>query len=330
MTFARSYAALVSILLGVLLTLGACGSTDDTSAATTGSDTSGAQVADAGANSDGTATTDVGATDAGPPDAGSAKATPATPIAYSAGSACPTLNKGANAFWSWGKTRQVDLYLPTNTKDAGLLFLWHGLGGSKENFGAGMNAQGLANALQAVVVVPQGGLKFTGWGWGTMEDSTEDAALFDDLLTCVDTQFDIDNKRVWSMGFSAGALWTSWLILHRSTFIASAVAWSGGTGANSNLYKKPKRKIPALLAWGGPKDQAMMQFETTTLTMAKHLRADGHFVATCNHGLGHTIPSSGLTWAIDFLKRHPWGVETSDLATDAAVQKLYPTYCSFQ
>lgn len=324
-SFSRSPWVL-ALSLATILT--ACGSEDGAGVVGGGDDIGVADVA----SIDGAGTQDAGATaDAGATvDAGPKGPTPAKPISYSAGSACPKLVKGENTFWSWGIDRKVDIYLPKNTNDAGLLFLWHGLGGSKENFGKGMNAQGLANALQAVVAVPQGGVKFTGWGWGNEDEATEDAALFDDLLTCIDGQFDIDNARVWSMGFSAGALWTSWLAMHRSTFLASAVAWSGGTGENSNKYKTPKRKIPMLLAWGGPNDNAGMKFQQTTLTMAKNLRKDGHFVTTCDHGLGHTIPQNGLTWAIDFLQRHTFTVENSDLATDASVQKLYPTYCSYE
>ncbi|MCO4763752.1 MAG: prolyl oligopeptidase family serine peptidase [Myxococcales bacterium] len=283
---------------------------------------------------DGGSTTDANDDGTGAADAGadtSAPAGPPKPVSYSAGQACPTLTAGENKFWSWGLDRMVDIYLPPKPAKANLLFLWHGLGGTKEGFGNFMKAKKLANSLGAIVVVPQGGAKLTGWGWDKSSNATEDAALFDDLLSCIDQQWDIDNSRVWTMGFSAGGLWSSWLTLHRSTYIASAVIWSGGSGTESNKYKTPKRKIPVLMAWGGPEDKAGFAFQETTLRMSSMLRTDGHFVVTCDHNLGHNIPFGWEVWAADFLKRHPWGVTESDLATSAAIQtSMYPKYCTFK
>ncbi len=300
--------------------------------ATVTSDAATSGAADGSGASDGAGAADAGAADSagGATDTGGSSAPTPPPVPnYSGGGACPKLSAGNNKIWSWGETRKVDVYLPATPKGAPLLFLWHGLGDTKENFGKGMNAQGIASALGAVVLVPQGGLKLTGWGWGTNDDATLDVALFDDLLSCVDQQYDIDNERVWSMGFSAGALWTSWLAMHRSTYLSAAVAWSGGAGDSANKYKKPKRKIPVLLAWGGPQDVAGVKFEEMTKHMGASLKSDGHYVVMCNHNLGHTIPQNGLVWAFDFLKRHPWDVGTSPLLGDAEAQKLYPSYCEF-
>ena len=260
-------------------------------------------------------------------DTAPAVPSPPAPVSYSGGGECPKLVAGDNVMWSWGLDRKFNLYLPAEPKGAPLLFLWHGLGDNKENFSAAMNAKAISGALGAVVVVPQGGVKVSGWGWSNPTDATEDAALFDDLLSCLDAQYDIDNRRVWTMGFSSGALWSSWLAMYRSTYLAAVVAWSGGTGTNSNKYKTPKRQVPVLLAWGGSQDQVAINFEQASKQMGAKLKADGHFVVLCNHNKGHTIPGKGLTWGLDFLQRHSWGDPPGKF--DKAGLDLYPGYCEF-
>jgi predicted esterase len=309
-----------------------CGS-EDGGAAGSNSDAAGATDG-ACAGCDGSGEGDTGAdgatsADGSADDTASAGPQPPTPFAYS-GKTCPALNAGKNELWSWGVTRGVDLYLPKQTQGAPLLFLWHGLGDTKENFGPAMGAQSVANALGAIVVVPQSQGKVSGWGWSTPQDAQEDASLFDDLLSCIDAQYDIDNTRVWTMGFSSGALWSSWLIMHRSSFIAAAVIWSGGTGKTANTYTKPKRQMPVLMAWGGQNDNAFFSFDETTKAMSSALQSDGHYVVLCNHGLGHTIPYQWEKWAIPFLKMHTWQTTGhSPLAEASDQQALYPNYCTF-
>lgn len=323
-----SLAALLATALA--LTVAACGSDD----AAAGDDIDAASAADANSSADGVASDgEVG--DAAQGDAAQGDSDvdrkpqpqPPKPFAYT-GKTCPTFQAGPNKLFSWAGTRTFDLYLPSETKGAPLLFLWHGLGDTKENFGLAMGAASLSKKLGAIVVVPQAAGKVTGWGWATSKDWTEDGALFDDLLACVEEQYDIDNSRVWSMGFSSGGLWTTWLVLNRSSFLAAAVVWSGGSSASINVYKSPKRKLPVLVAWGGPEDQALYKFEPMSIAFANGLQGDGHFVLRCNHKLGHTIPGGGLAWASVFLGAHSYStVGHTPLQDDAAALAKFPDYC---
>lgn len=266
-------------------------------------------------------------TTGGESDTASAAEQPPTPFDYT-GKTCPTFAAGGNKLQSFADARTFDLYLPPEPKGAALLFLWHGLGDTKENFGLAFGAQSLAKALGAVVVVPQAKGKATGWGWGKAAESDSDAAFFDDLLACVDAQYDIDNARVSSMGFSSGALWTTWLVLNRGRFLASAVIWSGGTSGSFNVYKTPKRKLPVIVAWGGPKDEALLKFEPMSIALADGLQGDGHFILRCNHKLGHTIPADGLKLARAFLQDHTWhDAGASPWQQDAAALAAIPSYC---
>jgi len=313
-------------LLLIAALLWGCGSDGGTDAATTSGGQDAGTTADAGTSADaGTGGgTDTGVSaDAGKP----AKPEPPKPYAYSGGD-CPKLKAGHNAMFSWDKTRTFDIYLPKKLDNPGLLFMWHGLGDNKANFGQGMGAQFHADTLGAIAVVPQSKGAATGWGWAGDTSAAPDAQLFDDLLTCIDAQYDIDNRRVYTTGFSAGALWSSYLVVKRSTFLAAAVIWSGGTGSTAYPYKTPKRKIPVLASWGGKNDTALIQFEQTTGDMVGKLIKDGHYVIACNHGLGHTIPQGGLQWGLKFLAAHDW-----DSQADSPLKKgdtsAFPDYCVF-
>ncbi len=301
-----------------------CAGTDDGAAADAGSVGVEDAAGDVDGDGDGAAGDPAETVDAGS-DATAEQ--PPAPFDYT-GKTCPTFVAGANKLQSFAEARTFDLYLPPEPKGAALLYLWHGLGDTKENFGKAFGAQALAKALGAIVVVPQAKGKATGWGWGKASESDSDAALFDDLLACVDGQYDIDNARVASMGFSSGGLWTTWLVLNRARFLASAVIWSGGTSGSFNVYKTPKRKLPVIVAWGGPQDEALLKFEPMSIALADGLEGDGHFILRCNHKLGHTIPSDGLKLARAFLQDHTWhDAGASPWQQDPASLAAIPSYC---
>jgi hypothetical protein len=83
-----------------------------------------------------------------------------------------------------------------------------------------------------------------------------------------------------------------------------------------------------LLAWGGTADVYMgvVDFQEMSLAFSDSLRADGHFVAECNHGMGHTIPPGGTTWGHRWLFAHEWGDEGSPFAQGLPAE--FPEYCT--
>ncbi len=318
-------------VLSCLLMTAACSGGDDTGGADN-------PAVDAGTNgTDGTstggdvaATSDAGAS--GAKDAGTTKAGPPKPFKYSGGK-CPKLVVGTNKMFSWDKDRVFDLFAPTTkgNKKPGLLFMWHGLGDNKNNFGKAMGAQFHANELNVYVAVPQGAGSITGWGWTSDNTALADATFFDDMLNCLDDTFDYDNTRVYTTGFSAGALWSSYLVVKRSTFLAAAVLWSGGTGPKVYTYKRPKRKVPVLLNWGGTGDQAgvFVNFDVTTKDMIKNLVKDGHVVLSCNHNGGHTIPPGGPNYGMAYLKKHSWDTLTDSFYKGGDLTG-FPNYCKLE
>lgn len=297
------------------------------------------------------------------------KPEPPTPAPYSGGT-CPTLKEGVNTIKSGGQDREVTLFVPPQPKNAPLLFLWHGLGDSPANFSSAVKAATLAQSFGFLVVVPKGVsgpifpptvqpslinllkqyIKQIFETWAFFGDPKADLALFDDVLSCADAQYDIDNKRVYTSGFSAGAMWSTYLTMHRAPYLAASLLFSGGvmevdldlatipllnlTGtlrAADIPYVTPQRKIPVMMTAGGPQDIVSMggfiefNFQVGTDALGKGLVQDGHFVIQCNHTGAHTIPSDAFTPGINFLLKHVYSDQPSPYKGNLPADM--PSYC---
>lgn len=297
---------------------------------------------------------------------------PAAPKPYSGGK-CPTLKAGTNTFQSGGKDRSFDLYLPTITAGAPLLFMWHGLGDNPKRFAQSFGASQISANYRVIVVVPKGAsgptipadvpagivnlLKTQAQAffetWSFFEDHTADLQLFDDVLACASQQFKVNSKKVYTAGFSAGALWSTYLTMHRSEYLAAALLLSGGNmdkildlatipfiGSKSKVrvidtrYVKPSHPVPVMLTAGGAQDVVSManfvkfEFQKATDLFRQNLLKDKHFVIQCNHNQGHTVPQDLFPPAIDFLFKHEFTKKSSPLAT--GLPSSFPSYCSIK
>ncbi len=259
---------------------------------------------------------------------------PPAPKAYSGGT-CPAFSAGKNEFMVGPRKRQFELWIPEKPKGAPLVFIWHGLGDSPKNIAAYFQAQKLATERGAVVVAPYdccaSGHKdccATPYVWGIGSYASDsDLVMFDDLLACIDQQADIDNTRVYTTGFSAGALWSTHLVVNRGEYLASAGIFSGGTGSIVK-YSTPGNKLPVLLAHGGVDDTyaGIVKFDNITKTFAQQLHDDGHIVVLCDHSLGHSVPMDGATWDAIFMFAHQWGDPSSPFADSLSTD--FPRYCT--
>ena len=248
---------------------------------------------------------------------------PPAPVAYRGGT-CPTLQAGSNTFLSSDLQRQLTVTLPADPTGSGILFLWHGFGDTHSNFSASVGAQQISNAHNVITISAQAAVdafttdklssfaSFKGMiegqigqippTWSILDGPELDSTLFDDLLSCVVEQYGANRSRVYSMGFSQGALWTSKLSLIRSEYIAASVAWSGGLGNTSVLlgilgidalilmdYEAPARLIPMLTVSGTESDAwpntqfLVVDFNTGTKTFSEQLRSDGVANVYCEH-----------------------------------------------
>jgi predicted esterase len=258
------------------------------------------------------------------------------PLATPSEGACPTLTAGSNTFRSGGRDRAVLLFVPAQPRDAPVVFLWHGLGDSAANFARAFRAREASESRGAVVAVPSPVVNVAPGAppsWGFLTDSDVDLALFDDLRTCLSTQLGTNRERVYTLGFSAGAFWSAYLLMHRSTSIAAAAVFSGGATADGQFsprYVTPEHDVPAILSHGGRTDVfgGFLRFQPIMEHLQSHLRTDGHFVVMCADDRGHRPPIGASEWGYEFLLAHRFGAASPYRGANER-PAAYPELCAF-
>jgi poly(3-hydroxybutyrate) depolymerase len=159
--------------------------------------------------------------------------------------------------------REYVIDIPTNynpTHPYRLIFSWHQAYGSDTgnasgvhpandgpNFTAqnyafyGLRREASAANDPAIFVAPQG-IGDIPW------DFARDSALFDDLLAAIRAKLCIDDKRVFSVGFSLGGMMSYALSITRQTKLRAVVAMSA---VNYNLLHQPADTNEAPIAYFG-------------------------------------------------------------------------------
>ena len=182
----------------------------------------------------------------------------------------------------------------------------------------------LAADENVIVVAPRSDDSAYEWHFAEGPEGNPDLLLFEDLLSCLWQQYDVDLDRIHATGMSAGGLWSSYLTLHEADWLASTAPLSGGS--DSFTYATPASPIPVLLTWGGPSDlYGSYSFEDASLYLSEALREDGHFVVECVHDDGHSLPPWGIEYAWEFFEAHPRGVDPLPWAE--GLPSGYPSGC---
>ncbi len=286
---------------GVAGTSGSGGSHPDASSDAAGGGGTGGYIADAGALG-------VGGCSADPP-AGAPQAP--DPPAYSGGT-CPTLPSTADTagenneitITTSGASRQFILALPHNiqpNEKFPIIFLWHWLGGDAKGFYEKGDVQNAVDQQRFIAVIPEAdssSLNIFKWPYSliaTPQQVQAELTFFDDLLSCVSAQFNVNKNCVASAGVSAGALWTDQLVGQRSQYLSSFLSLSGGVGTAQNTaikpWTEPTHPIPSIVLWGGPNDICVLQqFQVLSQTLEQNLVKDGSFFVECIHNCGHAEP----------------------------------------
>ena len=238
---------------------------------------------------------------------------------------CPEFVDGLNSgFESGGLARDLRIVLPEEPTGAPVLFAWHWLGGSADQILEWVGFEDLADEGVIVVAPESSGYPYE-WRWDQESDDNIDAQLFEDTLACLYEQWDIDLDRVHTTGMSAGGLWSTWLIMYRSQWLASAAPLSGGVYAQ--WYSTPEATIPVMLVWGGPSDVYNgFSFDVSNEGFSSQLQEDGHFVVECEHSGGHTVPSGAAEFTWRFLEAH--GRDQDDEPWAEGLPSDLPSYCA--
>jgi hypothetical protein len=191
---------------------------------------------------------------------------------------------------------------------APMVFYWHGTGSFAGEFAA------MATAVQQGVVSEGGVLvSFQDTTGGDLLSGTAifgagDFKITDQLLACAVRDQNIDPRRVFATGCSAGGLFSAAMAAERSTYIAAAAPNSGGWTVPVAFQNK---YTPALMTVHGAAgvDVVVIDFSSASATADQAFKAAGGFVINCDHGGGH-CGGAGLAPDIwKFFKAHPYGVD---------------------
>ncbi len=245
---------------------------------------------------------------------------------------CPRFVNGQATFAPVGITpRKVQLY--TGKRGGGPLILyWHGMGGRPEEALSGLSRKVIKQITDhgGVVAAPAHDALSAPYPWYLVSTHREDdLVLTDEIVACAIKNKHIDPEHIHALGMSAGGLQAAQLGPRRSNYIASIAAYSGGLVPSDELtppFQAAANKFPALLFYGGPRDEYILSFERTTHDYAKLLRKKGHELVVCNHKRGHKIPSGGGAAVYRFFLDHPFGSTSPNLpAADSPEPKR--DYC---
>ena len=217
---------------------------------------------------------------------------------------------------SSGISRSFLLVVPANLQpeeNLPVLFMWYWIGGDANDFLVRGEVQAAVDDQRFIAVIPVDigaevlGLLNTRWPFDitqTQQRMDQEFTFFDDMLSCVEQQFNVNQSCVSTVGVSAGALFTDQLAQARSQTLASFISLSGGVGDTIiKPWVSTSHKLPGVVLWGGDGPPAMdgvkdilgcfgigMDFSVASKALESSLVTDGQFIVECKHNCGHVEP----------------------------------------
>ena len=145
--------------------------------------------------------------------------------------------------------------------DGPIVLFWYPTGGSPNSATSALGTAGINRIINAggIVAAP------THINCGTFPwicGGDVDIRLTDEILACAKASSGpgFDSRRIHSLGFSAGALYTTTLSYRRSSYFASVATYSGG---GTGTFQENNNKFAAMILHGGPSDSvAGANFQT--------------------------------------------------------------------
>jgi polyhydroxybutyrate depolymerase len=248
-------------------------------------------------------------------------------LAGFAGVACAfTANAQVMRWRIDGVQRDALVFPPSKhaaTDKSPLLFAFHWHGGSMEEAAEGMRFQSLWP--EAIVVYMQGmptkiyvdpvGLE-RGWQFEPGHDGDRDLKFFDAVLTTMRAKFPVDDRRIYSTGFSNGGIFTYVLWGARGNIFAAFAVVAARLFPNIHL-SEPK---PILHIAGQADVVVPFKDQLQTIKVARDLNGSsekgkpcgegcltyesskGAPVVTYIHSGGHVYPPHASAMIVNFLK----------------------------
>jgi poly(3-hydroxybutyrate) depolymerase len=190
---------------------------------------------------------------------------------------------------------------------APFLFYWHGTGSFAAEYAS------MAAAVQQGIT-GEGGIlvSFEGTSGGDLLSGTAifgkgDLDIGDQLLACAIKDYNIDAKRVYATGCSAGGLMSISQLTLRSNYMAAAASNSGGWTAPLQFQGT---YTPAMMTVHGAPgaDVVIIDFSESSKTADTAFKMRGGFVINCNHGGGHCGGAGQAPDIWKFFKAHTYGL----------------------
>jgi predicted esterase len=222
---------------------------------------------------------------------------------------CPSLATGTISVTRGSRTLggiRVEAGAKPSGPTAPLVFYWHGTGGQSTEY----NTQ--ARAVRDGVI-QEGGIivSFQGTTGGDLLSGTSifgagDFELADQIVACAVMNYNIDPRRIFATGCSAGGLFSGAMGVMRSNYMAAIAPNSGGLLA-PGMWQNAN--TPALMTIHGAagRDVVVVDFSTTSKTADDAYKNHGGFVINCDHGGGHCGGAGQAPSIWTFFKAHPYG-----------------------
>jgi predicted esterase len=217
----------------------------------------------------------------------------------------------------WGNTTityggLAGIQIAAGIKPAGptapMLIYWHGTGSTSGEYA-------LMAAPIAAGVTAAGGVivSFQGTTGGDLNSGTAifgagDLKLIDNLVACAVKDHNIDPRKIYTNGCSAGGLMAMATAALRSSYIASAASNSGGfpvlVPAFQNAHVAPIMTVHGAMG----SDVVVIDFAQASALADMTFKQKGGFVIDCNTGGGHCGGAglAGDVWT--FFQAHTFGL----------------------
>jgi predicted esterase len=197
---------------------------------------------------------------------------------------------------------------------APMVLYWHGTVSNAGEFAL------MAGAVQQGVV-SQGGILVSPNGTtggdllsGTSIFGAGDLKVMDQLVACAVKNNNVDPKKIYTMGCSAGGLMSVATAAMRSGYIAAAAPNSGGTTVPPMFQNA---HTPALMTVHGKmgSDVVVIDFASSSASADMLFKSKGGFVIDCDTGAGHCGGGGLAGDAWKFFQAHPFGVDPEPWAS---------------
>ena len=250
-------------------------------------------------------------------------------------SACPTGFEAppaagqSSGFEAAGQMRSFYLGLPSQAGPRPTLVLFNGTGESGLTIFNRVHAQDFVDA-GFIVVAPDSAGNGTLWPvWdglrepGHENDPNADLDYFDKLLDCISVHFEVDEKRIYVAGHSAGGIFTNAVLRRRSELLAGGIPASSVFDLTGPSPAAELSDMAVVVTWGGDNDiysgsagggVSVPEFnfvEQAAIASESYENEPKVEQAWCKGAsLGHAwLPANA--WFIDFLLGHPKGLATT-------------------